>query len=73
MTSTVATMEPLKIAVRCNDCKRVVAYKLCGGGGRLQLKCPKCGSEIVVDLSLRRAKYPIFNRMARVPLSVPLR
>ena len=73
MTTPVTVTDPMKIAVRCDECKRVVAYKLCTGGGRLQLKCPKCGCEIVVDLSLRRAKYPIFNRVAKVPLSIPMR
>lgn len=73
MTPPVGITEPMRIAVRCDGCKRVVAYKLCGGGGRLQLKCPKCGNEMVVDLSLRRAKYPIYNRVARIPLGLSLR
>ena len=69
----ISTTETMKVAVRCGDCKRIVAYKLCKGGGLLQLKCPKCGSEIVIDLSLRRAKYPIYYRTATVPLSIPMR
>ena len=73
MTPTVNTTESAKVAVRCNACKRIVAYKLSKGGGRLQIKCPKCGCEMLVDLSLRRAKYPIFNRIAQVPLSTPMR
>ena len=73
MTPTLNTIEPAKVAVRCNDCKRIVAYKLSKGGGRLQIKCPKCGCEMLVDLSLRRAKYPIFCRTASTPLAIPMR
>lgn len=73
MTPVVPTTESTKVAVRCDDCKRIVAYKLCKGSGRLQLKCPKCGCEIHIDLSLRRAKYPIYYRTATVPLSIPMR
>ena len=47
MTPVVPTPEPIKVAVRCDDCKRIVAYKIAKGSGRLQLKCPKCGCEIV--------------------------
>ena len=71
MTPVVPTTESTKIAVRCDDCKRIVAYKLCKGSGRLQLKCPKCGCEIHIDLSLRRAKSPIYYRAATVPLLFP--
>lgn len=73
MTPVVPTAESTKVAVRCDDCKRIVAYKLCKGSGRLQLKCPKCGCEIHIDLSLRRAKYPIYYRTATVPLAIPMR
>ena len=48
MTPVVPTPEPIKVAVRCDDCKRIVAYKIAKGSGRLQLKCPKCGK--VADL-----------------------
>ncbi len=73
MSPRTTISEPMKVAVRCNDCKRIVAYKLYKGSGILQLKCPKCGCEIRIDLSLRRAKYPIFYRTATVPLSIPMR
>lgn len=73
MTPAVNTTESAKVAVRCNDCKRIVAYKLSKGGGRLQIKCPKCGCEMLVDLSLRRAKYPVFYRTASTPLAIPKR
>ena len=46
MTPVVPTPEPVKVAVRCNDCKRIVAYKIAKGSGRLQLKCPKCGGPL---------------------------
>ena len=73
MTPILNTMEPDKVAVRCNDCKPIVAYKLSKGGRRLQIKCPKCGCEMLVDLSLRRAKYHIFYRTASTPLAIPMR
>ena len=73
MTPPTRTIEPTKVAVRCNDCKRIVAYKLSKGSGCLQIKCPKCGCEMLVDLSLRRAKYPIFYRTASIPLSIPMK
>lgn len=56
------TQEPMKVAVRCKLCGRIVAYKLGQTSGRLQMKCPKCGTEIKVDLSLRRSKAPIYYR-----------
>lgn len=73
MPPTTPITDPIKVAIRCNDCKRIVAYKLCKGSGLLQLKCPKCGCEIQIDLSLRRAKYPIYYRTAPIPLSIPMR
>ena len=73
MTPVVPTPEPIKVAVRCDDCKRIVAYKIAKGSGRLQLKCPKCGCEVQIDLSLRRAKHPIYYRTATVPLAIPMR
>ena len=73
MTPVVPTPEPVKVAVRCNDCKRIVAYKIAKGSGRLQLKCPKWGCEVQIDLSLRRAKYPIYYRTAAIPLAIPIR
>jgi predicted RNA-binding Zn-ribbon protein involved in translation (DUF1610 family) len=53
-----------KIAVRCNQCKRVVGYKIAAGTGRIQIKCPKCGSEMIVDLSMRRNNSRLFYRKA---------
>ncbi len=53
-----------QVAVRCNQCMRIVAYKIAAGTGRIQIKCPKCGKEMIVDLSLRREKSKLFYRMA---------
>ena len=53
-----------KIAVRCNQCKRVVGYKIAAGTGRIQIKCPKCGAEMIVDLSMRSSSKCLFYRRA---------
>lgn len=70
MTPTTTVTEPMKVAVRCDKCRRIVAYKLSTTSGHLQVKCPKCGKELQIDLSLRRAKVPIFYRRVRYPISV---
>lgn len=57
-----------KIAVRCEKCKKILAFKLGTASGFLQLKCPVCKTEIKVDLSLRRGK--IYNRKASLPLTI---
>lgn len=51
-----------QVAVRCTNCKRIVGYKITAGTGRIQIKCPKCGKEMVIDLSLRRATNRLFYR-----------
>ena len=43
-----------KVAIRCRKCGRIVAYKLSDTAGLIQVKCPKCGTEQRIDLSLRR-------------------
>lgn len=73
MIPAMPTTESIKVAVHCNNCKRIVAYKLCKGSGILQVKCPKCGCEIRIDLSLRRTNYPVFYRTATIPLSIPMK
>jgi predicted RNA-binding Zn-ribbon protein involved in translation (DUF1610 family) len=55
---------PMQVAVRCNQCKRIVGYKIAAGTGRLQIKCPKCGTEMIIDLSLRRSRTPLFYRIS---------
>ena len=56
-----------QVAVRCPQCKRVVGYKIAAGTGRIQIKCPKCGKEMVIDLSLRRARKMSFYRVSFPP------
>ena len=56
-----------KIAVRCTNCKKILAFKLGSASGFLQLKCPACKTLINVDLSLRRGK--IYNRKTNIPLT----
>ena len=53
-----------QVAVRCINCKHIVGYKIAAGTGRIQIKCPKCGKEMIIDLSLRRMKSRLFYRMA---------
>ena len=57
-----------RIAVRCTNCKKILAFKLGSASGFLQLKCPACKALINVDLSLRRGK--IHNRKAKIPLTI---
>ncbi len=52
------------VAVRCNQCMRIIAYKIAAGTGRIQIKCPKCGKEMIIDLSLRKTKGRLFYRTA---------
>ena len=56
-----------QVAVRCTQCKRVVGYKIAAGTGRIQIKCPKCGKEMVIDLALRRAHRMSFYRVSFPP------
>lgn len=58
--------ETIKIAVRCRQCRRIVAYKLSTTTGHLQLKCPKCGAQQVIDLSLRRTQLRHSYSAARI-------
>ncbi len=57
-----------KVAVRCANCKKILAFKLGTASGFLQLKCPACKTLIQVDLSLRRGR--IYNRKSNVPLTI---
>jgi phage FluMu protein Com len=59
-----------KVAVRCDKCKKILAFKLGTASGFLQLKCPVCKAEIRVDLSLRRVKGMIHCRKANYPLTI---
>lgn len=73
MTPIKSAPEPMKVAVRCNNCFRVVGYKLSATSGVFQLKCPKCGKELHIGLSLRRAKVPIFYRRSNIPITFSVR
>lgn len=57
-----------KVAVKCEKCHKILAFKLGSASGFLQLKCPVCKAEIRVDLSLRRGR--VFNRKADIPLTI---
>ena len=57
-----------RIAVRCTNCKKILAFKIGSASGFLQLKCPACKTLMDVDLSLRRGW--IFNRKASIPLTI---
>lgn len=63
-----SNVEFSKIAVRCAQCKRIVGYKITTGTGRIQIKCPKCGTEMIIDLSMRRISKRPFYRM-HIPLN----
>lgn len=73
MNCAVSHEEVMKVAVQCKACKRVIAYKLSTASGLLRIKCPKCGCEMNIDLSLRRTKVPIFCRRASNPILLPIR
>ena len=57
-----------RVAVRCQKCKKILAFKLGTASGYLQLKCPTCREEIKVDLSLRRGR--IYNRRSSYPITI---
>ena len=57
-----------RIAVRCDNFKKILAFKLGTASGFLQLKCPACKTLINVDLSLRRGR--IYNRKTHIPLTL---
>ena len=55
MTPVVPTPEPVKVAVRCNDCKRIVAYKIAKGSGRRPLR------EFCVSDFRQNQEYHVIN------------
>lgn len=57
-----------RAAVRCEKCRKILAFKLGTASGFLQLKCPVCKTEIQVDLSLRRGR--VYNRKAATPITI---
>lgn len=56
-----------RIAVRCDNCKKILAFKLGTASDFLQLKSPACKTLINVDLSLHRGR--IYNRKTHIPLT----
>ena len=60
----IADRPSTQVAVRCSQCMRIVGYKVAAGTGCIQIKCPKCGKEMIIDLSLRRTKNSLFYRIA---------
>lgn len=57
-----------RIAVRCEQCRRILAFKLGTTSGYLQLKCPYCKREFRVNLSLRKGR--IYNRKSDIPFMI---
>ena len=57
-----------RIAVRCTNCKKILAFKIGTASGFLQLRCPACRTLMDINLSMRRGK--IFNRKASIPLMI---
>ncbi len=57
-----------RIAVRCKQCGRILAFKLGSASGYLQLKCQYCKKEFKVNLSMRKGK--IYNRTSELPLMI---
>ena len=57
-----------KVAVRCNNCQKILAFKIGATSGFLQLKCPVCRTEIKIDLSMRRVR--INNRTTTHPIAI---
>ena len=53
-----------QVAVRCNQCMRIIGYKIAAGNGRIQIKCPKCGKVMIIDLSLRSRNSYLYYRTA---------
>lgn len=52
----------IKVIVKCPECEWRIFDKVTPATGIIELKCPKCGKIVMVDLSLRRS---IKFRLAR--------
>ena len=57
-----------RAAVRCQNCNKILAFKIGTASGFLQLKCPACKTLLQVDLSMRRGR--VYNRKAQLPLTI---
>ena len=60
----------VKVAVRCRKCGRIVAYKLGPTAGLIQVKCPKCGTEQQLDLSLRRGRVHCRRAAPKITITI---
>lgn len=50
--------EPLvKVGVRCPICGWRLVDKLTPARGKIQVKCPKCRKEVILNLAFRRQRY----------------
>lgn len=67
MLNTVEQVEPVKVAVRCKECGRIICYKISAGTGIVELKCTKCGAVASVNLALRRSTARISYRIVTTP------
>lgn len=54
------------IIVRCPNCEWRILDKISPTSGNIKVKCPKCGKEVVLNLSLRRN---VLYRMASRPIT----
>ena len=48
--------EGIKIAKRCPNCNWRILDKVTPTTGIIQIKCPRCKTEIKIDLSLRKTE-----------------
>lgn len=66
METTIVQPQPdIKVAVRCEYCKRLMFYKLSKATGVIECKCSKCGRVTKVDLSLRMNRPGVKYRIER--------
>lgn len=55
----------IRVEVRCKTCGRLLCYKMTAASGLVEMKCTKCGKTEVVNLALRKRRYPIQCRRAK--------
>ena len=54
------------IIVRCPNCEWRILDKITPTSGNIKVKCPKCGKEVVLNLSLRKS---VHYRTAKLPIT----
>lgn len=62
----VCVSQKAPVAICCVKCMRIVAYRISTGSGSIQIKCPKCGEEMIVDLSCRKRQGQRLYRKSTV-------